>query len=83
MAALKSKAMLSIFAFFQEFVVEIGLVMSCVFDSITVSMIRNRLARKVAPVSVASPMPSAKIGGFTSVAPHENSTLTSIPSCLK
>ena len=48
--------------------------MSCVFDSITVSRMRSRLARSVDPVSVASTIASASTGGFTSVAPHENST---------
>ena len=52
------------------------LAMSCVFDSITVSMMRSRLARSVDPVSVASTIASASTGGLTSVAPHENSTLT-------
>ena len=50
--------------------------MSCVFDSITVSRMRRRFARSVEPVSVASTMASASTGGFTSVAPHENSTFT-------
>ena len=50
--------------------------MSCVFDSITVSMMRSRLARSDEPVSVASTMASARTGGLTSVAPHENSTFT-------
>ena len=53
-----------------------SLAMSCVFDSMTVSRMRRRLARSVDPVSVASTMASASTGGFTSVAPHENSTLT-------
>ena len=50
--------------------------MSCVFDSMIVSMIRRRFARSVDPVSVASTMASASTGGFTSVAPQENSTCT-------
>ena len=58
--------------------------MSCVFDSITVSRMRRRLARSVDPVSVASTMASASTGGFTSVAPHENSTrFTLTPGCSK
>ena len=57
--------------------------MSCVFDSSTVSMIRSRLARSDDPVSVTSTMASASIGGFTSVAPHENSTLTLTPCRAK
>ena len=59
------------------------LAMSCVFDSITVSMIRRRLARSDEPVSVTSTMASASIGGFTSVAPQENSTFTLTPCFLK
>ena len=54
--------------------------MSWGFDSMTVSMMRRRLARRVEPVSVASTMASASSGGLTSVAPHENSTLTGTPS---
>ena len=59
------------------------LAMSCVFDSITVSMMRSRLARSDDPVSVTSTIASASIGGLTSVAPHENSTLTFTPSRAK
>jgi hypothetical protein len=54
--------------------------MSCVFDSMTVSRMRSRLARSVEPVSVASTIASASTGGFTSVAPHENSTFDVTPS---
>lgn len=50
-----------------------------VFDVITVSMMRSRFARRDEPVSVTSTIASARSGGFTSVAPHENSTRTSIP----
>ena len=57
--------------------------MSCVFVSISVSMMRRRLARSVDPVSVASTMASASTGGFTSVAPHENSTSTFTPRSAK
>src|SRR5712671_3370546 len=49
---------------------------SCVFDSSTVSIIRRWFARSELPVSVTSTMASASNGGFTSTAPHENSTLT-------
>ncbi len=59
------------------------LAISCVFDSITVSMMRSRLARSDEPVSVTSTMASASIGGLTSVAPHENSTFTWTPCCSK
>src|SRR5579883_1621508 len=52
------------------------LAMIWVFDSSTVSRIRRRLARSEDPVSVTSTMASASIGGFTSVAPQENSTRT-------
>jgi len=52
------------------------LAMNCVFDSISVSMMRRRLARSDEPVSVTSTIASASTGGFTSVAPQENSTLT-------
>ena len=62
-------------ASFQEFT----LAMSCVFDSITVSMIRSLLARSEEPVSVTSTMASASSGGFTSVAPQLNSTLAVTP----
>ena len=57
--------------------------MSCVFDSSTVSMIRRRLARSDEPVSVTSTIASASRGGFTSVAPQENSTLTLTPCRAK
>ena len=57
--------------------------MSCVFDSSTVSMMRSRLARSDDPVSVTSTIASASVGGLTSVAPHENSTLTVTPSRAK
>ena len=42
-------------------------------------MMRRRLARSDEPVSVTSTIASASIGGFTSVAPHENSTFTLTP----
>src|SRR3974377_601382 len=48
-----------------------------------VSMMRRRLALSELPVSVTSTMASANVGGFTSVAPHENSTFASIPRCWK
>ena len=68
--------MLSIFVRFHSSCAAFSLAMSCGFDSRTVSMIRRWLACRVDPVSVASTMASASLGGFTSVAPHENSTLT-------
>ena len=46
-------------------------------------MTRRRLARSDEPVSVTSTMASASTGGLTSVAPHENSTLTCTPSRAK
>src|SRR5260370_17922878 len=52
------------------------LAINFVFDSNTVSMMRSLLARRELPVSVTSTMASARTGGFTSVAPHENSTRT-------
>ena len=42
--------------------------------SSTMSITRSSLARRLEPVSVTSTIASASIGGFTSVAPHENST---------
>ena len=75
--------MFSILVFFHSSAQAAGLAISCVLDSITVSMIRSRLARSVDPVSVASTMPSASTGGLTSVAPHENSTVTSMPFSWK
>ena len=50
--------------------------MSWVADSMTVSMMRSRLARSELPVSVISTMASASMGGLISVAPQENSTFT-------
>jgi hypothetical protein len=75
-AARRSRAIFSILVRFHASASAASLAMSCVLDSITVSRMRRRLARKVEPVSVASTMASASTGGFTSVAPHENSTLT-------
>ena len=82
-AALSSSAMLSSFVFFHSSSSAARLAMSWVFDSITVSMMRSRLARSDDPVSVTSTMASASVGGLTSVAPHENSTLTLTPSRAK
>src|SRR5271156_2975173 len=59
------------------------LAISCVFDSSTVSTIRRWLARNELPVSVTSTMASASKGGFTSVAPQENSTRTGTFSLAK
>jgi len=56
---------------------------AALFDSMTVSTIRNRFARSVDPVSVTSTMASARTGGLTSVAPHENSTFTGTPCRAK
>ena len=75
-AALSSSAMLSSFVDFHASAIASGFAISCVLDSTTVSMMRSRLARSDDPVSVTSTIASARIGGFTSVAPHENSTLT-------
>ena len=75
--------MFSIFVRFHGSASAASLAISCVFDSITVSMMRSRLARSVDPVSVASTMASASTGGLTSVAPQENSTLTSTFSASK
>ena len=80
MAAFSSSAMFSSLVRFHASASAVLLAMSCVFDSMIVSMMRRRLARSVDPVSVASTMASASTGGFTSVAPHENSTLT-LTSC--
>src|SRR5579872_1063981 len=59
------------------------LTMSCVFDSITVSMILRLLARSDEPVSVTSTMASASTGGFTSVAPQLNSTFAVTPCAAR
>ena len=67
---------MSSFVRFHSSSTALALAMSCGFDSRTVSMIRRWFARSVEPVSVASTMASASSGGFTSVAPQENSTLT-------
>jgi len=75
-AARNSSARFSILVRFQESASAASLAISWVFDSITVSRMRRRLARRLDPVSVTSTMPSASTGGFTSVAPQENSTLT-------
>src|SRR5262249_57065006 len=75
-AALSSSAMFPSLVAFHASAIARSLAMSCVFDSTTVSMMRRRLARSEDPVSVTSTMASARTGGFTSVAPHENSTLT-------
>ena len=61
--------MLSIFVRFQSSSRVTVLAINCGFDSMTVSMMRSRLARNVDPVSVASTMASASSGGLTSVAP--------------
>src|SRR5262249_62317394 len=50
--------------------------------SSTVSITRRLLARRLEPVSVTSTIASASSGGFTSVAPHENSTSADTP-CLR
>jgi len=57
--------------------------MSCVLDSMTVSMIFSLLARSEEPVSVTSTMASASTGGFTSVAPQLNSTRALTPCCAR
>jgi hypothetical protein len=75
-AALSSNAMFSIFVRLAASASADRLAMNWVLDSMTVSRMRNRFARSVEPVSVASTMASASTGGFTSVAPHENSTFT-------
>ena len=81
-AAFSSSAMVSIFSRFHGSSMARGLATSCVLLSINVSMMRRRLARSVEPVSVASTIASASTGGFTSVAPHENSTSTSASRAL-
>src|SRR5579875_1706710 len=55
------------------------LAMNFVLDLRTVSTMRRPLARNEEPVSVTSTMASASTGGFTSVAPQENSTLAFTP----
>ena len=69
------------FSFFQASASAVLLAKSCVLLSISVSMMRRRLARSDEPVSVTSTIASASIGGFTSVAPQENSTFT-LTSCF-
>ena len=51
--------------------------------SSTVSMTRRLFARREEPVSVTSTMASASTGGFTSVAPQENSTVAFTACCFK
>ena len=83
MAAFSSSAMFSILVRFHASSIAAWLATSCVLDSRTVSRMRSRLARSVDPVSVASTMASASTGGFTSVAPQENSTSTVTPCFSK
>ena len=82
-AAFSSSAMFSSLVRFHSSSSARALAMSCVFDSSTVSMMRSRLARSDDPVSVTSTIASASVGGLTSVAPQENSTLTLTPSRAK
>ena len=76
MAARSSSATFSSLVRLQGSASAVWLAINWVFDSMTVSTMRSRFARSDDPVSVTSTMASASIGGFTSVAPHENSTLT-------
>ena len=58
--------------------------MKRVVDSITVPTILRLFARSDEPVSVMSTMPSTSLPfAFTSVVPHEYSTLTLTPASLK
>src|SRR5687768_10169340 len=82
-AALRSSARFSILVFFHGSPSAPALAINCVLDSMMVARIRSRLARSVDPVSVASTIASASTGGFTSVAPHENSTSTVRPFDVK
>ena len=78
-AAFSSSAMFDSFVLFHSSFSAPAFAMSCVLDSSTVSMTRRRLARSDEPVSVTSTMASARTGGLTSVAPHENSTCALTP----
>src|SRR5208283_2577724 len=83
MAPSRSIRMSSILRRFQSSLQAPRLAMNCVLDSITVSMMRSLLARSDEPVSVTSTIASASTGGFTSVAPQENSTLAVTPNFAK
>jgi hypothetical protein len=74
---------LASFVFVHSSVSALAFAISWVLDSSTVSMIRSRFARSDDPVSVTSTIASARVGGLTSVAPHENSTLTVTPRRAK
>jgi hypothetical protein len=63
----------SILRFFQGSAQPARLAMNRGVLSSTVSITRRWFARRLEPVSVTSTIASARIGGFTSVAPHENS----------
>ena len=73
------KATDSIFSRFHESASAALLAMRWVSLSITVSMIFRWFALSELPVSVTSTIASASMGGFTSVAPQLNSTLTLTP----
>jgi len=78
-APLRSITRFSIFLFFQGSFHALLFAMRTVSDSRMVSTILRLLATSDAPVSVTSMMASASNGGFTSVAPQENSMLASMP----
>ena len=73
------RAMLSSLAFFHGSRSAAWLAMRRGVLASTSSTMRRLLARRELPVSVISTMASARRGGFTSVAPQENSTLAVTP----
>ena len=73
-ADVNSKAIVSIFFFFQGSFKASLFATKTVFVVNKVSTIRNLLARSELPVSVRSTIASTKSGTFISVAPQENST---------
>ena len=73
----------SILARFQGSLAASTLAMKRGVLSITTSRISRSLLRRLAPESVMSRMASASSGGFTSVAPHENSIDAETPAASK
>jgi hypothetical protein len=79
MAPFSSISMRSILARFQASFAAARLAMKRGVLSSTTCITRSWLARSEEPVSETSTMASARIGGLTSVAPQENSTLAFTP----
>ena len=82
-ADVKSKAIVSIFFFFQGSFKASLLATNTVFVVSKVSTIRSLFALSELPVSVRSTIASTKSGTFISVAPQENSTSALTPFCSK